>query len=329
MPTRGEPGDSPMLEVELDGGAVGDIESTLAKLLESDDELKLRFDNHWPEDSEKPALLTAALMGSLRDRQLTVDVVDQTAVEGLLRFGVATALWRRPRERTSFTEIAKDLDRPSLGTLWTSGSRAATEALFAVGEGEHVGAFGRLYATFVNPHLSSTAEGHTDVVFLVRRWLTRRLAEIRSPDTIDPIVETVGSALDELVANVQEHAAGATNPQPDCLVRLSIAASGRVRCTVIDTGVGIDESLRHKTESNATPEERLRRLVAGEIPGWDGGRGVGLPRVNQLVAACGGRLSIATGRLRLAAEPDGRLQAQNAAFALQGTVVDIATNDAR
>jgi anti-sigma regulatory factor (Ser/Thr protein kinase) len=323
MAAKPETGGSSMLEIPLDGNTVDDIDGTLAELSDTSDEVKLCFDNHWPEDSQEVALLTAALMGSLRDRQMTVDVVDQDAVQGLLHFGIATALWRRPQGRTTFTEIAKGLDRPSLGAMWTSGSRAATEALFAANDPSTIGAFGRRYATFVNPHLSSSIEGHPDVVFLVRRWLTQRLAETQSLEEVRPIVETIGVALDELVANVQEHAAGRARPRPECLVQVSLTASNGVRCSVMDTGVGISESLGSKVEPTVQPKERLCRLLEGKIPGWDAGRGVGLPRVKQLMSASGGRLSIATENLRLTALPEQRVEATHAAFDLQGTVVGL------
>jgi anti-sigma regulatory factor (Ser/Thr protein kinase) len=311
-----------MREVDFNDAALAAIESTLADLAGSDEPVRLRFDNHWPVDSEHPALLTAALMGTLRNRPLIVDAVDQDAVDGLLRFGVATALWRRPRGLTEFIGLARGLDRPSLGVLWTSGSRATTEALFASEGGSGTGAVGPRHATFVNPQLSSGIDGHPDIVFLVRRWLTRRLRELSSPRAAE-VVEAIGLALDELVANVQEHAPGLSARRPDCLVRLSVDSPDRVRCSVMDTGVGIEASILDKVSDPMEPKERLERLVSGDIPGWDRGRGIGLHRVMEVITEGGGLMTIATATTRLRAAGPAELVAESVDFNLEGTVVDV------
>src|SRR4051794_13461184 len=102
-------GEAFMTEFRIDGPAVGQIERTLERLAATDSgaDLVLRFDNHWAEESLRPALLGAALMGTLADRNVTVDVVDQDAIDRLMRFGVAAALWRRPRDRTHFAARAE------------------------------------------------------------------------------------------------------------------------------------------------------------------------------------------------------------------------------
>ncbi len=311
-----------MRDVDFDDDALEAIESTLAEWMRIDEPLRLRFDNHWPDDSDKPALLAAALMGSLSGKRLIVDAVDEQAVDGLLRFGVATALWRRPAGHTEFHGLARRLDRHSLGTLWTSGSRATTEALFAPSDPPTTGAFGPHHATFVNPQLSSGLDGHPDIVFLVRRWLMRRLTESAAPPARN-VVEAIGLALDELVGNVQEHASGGSGRRPDCLVRVSLEPRDRVRFSVMDTGVGIEESIHQKVPEEMAPAERLRRLVAGEIPGWDAGRGIGLHRVVQSIADHGGRVSIATDAVRLVAECGSVDVEGSAEFRLHGTVVDV------
>jgi hypothetical protein len=311
-----------MLEVVLDGDTVGGIDETLAGLSDVDDDIKLNFGNHWPEDGHEVALLTAALIGSLRERTVTVDVVDDDAVESLFRVGLATALSRRARERTSFEAAASDLNRPNLSAVWTSGSRAATEALFAAHDPTPAGAFGRRYATFVNPHLSSGAEGHPDVVFLVRRWLTQRLGEALPPPTVRTLVAAVGASLDELIGNVQEHAPCDQTPYPDCLVRVAVTPADGVRCSVIDNGRGIAASLASKVTGNGSAPP-LVRLVEGELPGWDAGRGVGLTRVRQLVSDVGGRLLIATDNQRLVASAGDTAELTEASFLLRGTLVDL------
>jgi hypothetical protein len=311
-----------MLEVALDGDTVGRIDETLAGLSDVDDDIKLNFGNHWPEDGHEVALLAAALIGSLRDRRVTVDVDDPDAVDSLLRVGLATALSRRANGCTTFAAAARDLNRPRLGAVWTSGSRATTEALFAAHDPATTGGFGPRYATFVNPHLSTGAEGHPDVVFLVRRWLTRRLGEALPEHAVDALVATVGASLDELIANVQEHAAAERTPRIDCLVRVSITTANGVRCSVSDNGRGIADSLGSKVPSNGNANT-LVSLIEGELPGWDAGRGVGLTRVRQLARDVGGHLTIATDRTRLLACAGEHVRATEASFLLRGTLVDL------
>lgn len=308
-------------EVCIDGGAIRNIDATLQSLAALPGEVRLRFANHWPDESENSALLAAALIGSLRDRDYLVDVVDETAAHGLLRTPVASALWRRPTDRTRFTSLAAPLARPGLGAMWTSGSRSANDALFASGAGQNLGAFGPTHATFVNPHLSSGVDGHPDVVFLVRRWLTRRLEQHDQIVAPKGMVEKIGVVLTELVANVQEHSAGSSSPRPECLVRL-VVDQATIRCSVLDTGVGLDESLRQKVLGGLSPSERIGRLLKGEIPGWDAGRGIGLPRVRNDVASLGGRLVIFTKRLRVIALPEAEPDVAIAEFDVEGTVVD-------
>jgi hypothetical protein len=174
----------------------------------------LRFTNHWPDDDERPALLAAAFMGVLRQREYVIDAADEEAAEGLLRFGVATALARRPEGLTTFTGAVSWLDAARLRMVWTPGARDATRALFAEKD-EQPDAFGRFHATFVNPHLSNGADGHPDVVFLVRRWLTRRLREKNvGASQAREVVDALAISIDELVTNVQEHAPGRANQRP-------------------------------------------------------------------------------------------------------------------
>jgi hypothetical protein len=314
-------GGSAVLEITLDGDAVGRIDEALAGLSAVNDDLKLNFGNHWPEDGHEVALLAAALIGSLRDRQVTINVNDPDAIESLLRVGLATALSRRASGRTTFEPAASGLDRPHLGAIWTSGSRATTEAMFGAHDPMPPGPFGRRYATFVNPHLSSGAEGHPDVVFFVLRWLTRRLGEALPDPSVDTLVATVGACLDELIGNVQEHAAAERSPRIDCLVRVSITPANRVRCSVIDNGLGIVESLAPKVRQQ--PANILVSLIEGQLPGWGAGRGVGLTRVRQLTREARGRLVIATDCNRVLADPDEQARVTEAPFRLRGTLIDL------
>lgn len=309
-----------MTEVTLDAGALDQIDATLSSLAGMAGEVTLRLDNHWPDETGGPALLAAALIGSLSEHRYLVDAVDAEAVEAVLQTAVASALSKRPAGHTRFTPTAARLDRPGLGALWTSGSRSAADALFSEPGERIAGAFGPTYGTFVNPHLSSASDGHADVVFLIRRWLALRLGGQSPWAETKRIVQAVGIALTELIANVQEHAAGAECPKPDCLVRLRLA-DGLVRCSVLDTGIGMDETLRRKLGSELTPEERIGRLIAGEIPGWDAGRGIGIPRIRREVARVGGDMSVFTGQLRATAHAAEAPDVRAAPFSVAGTVV--------
>jgi anti-sigma regulatory factor (Ser/Thr protein kinase) len=305
-----------MADFLIDGSAIGQIEQTLQDLSTTTPggDVLLRFDNHWAQESAQPALLGAALMGTLADRNLTVDVVDQDAVDRLMRFGVASALWLRPRGKTHFAAGAEALDRSSLGAVWTVGSRATTDALFATEEPNSAGTVAPGHATFVNSHLSSGEDGQPDIVFLVRRWLTRRAIESEA-------VDVVGLALGELIANVHEHASGPRGARFDSLVRVAID-SGAVRCSVLDSGVGIPSSIASKVGADDVgASDLLRRLLAGELERWHHGRGIGLARVVKLVGRRGGGLSLATDTSR-AEVGNGAVAVKASGFSLRGTVVD-------
>jgi hypothetical protein len=311
-------------EFALGREQVEHIDRTLADLYALNGEVRLRFANHWADDGENPALLAAALMGPLGDRHVFVNAEDDEAVDGMLRFGVATALARRQSNLTTFVGPAEHLDTQRLRLLWTPGSRGATQALFAADEeAAGVGAYGPMHATFVNPHLSSGADGHPDVVFLVRRWLNRRLLQDRgiAPPDVGSIVATVGLVVDEFLSNVQEHAGGGGVVEPDCLLRVSMASPGHVRISILDTGIGLDASLRSKLESAHSAEQRIADLLVGELPGWDAGRGIGLTRVASVLAGCGGRFSIATENLRVVQDGE-RTTTRADGFTLPGTVID-------
>jgi len=314
-----------MSEFALGDQEIRDIDGTLATLAAATDPVELRFANHWPDDDESPALLAAALMGSLEGKDVTVDAVDEEAVDGLLRFGVATALSRRDEDLTRFTGLATRLDRESLRTLWTPAALDATQALFADLEPKHTGVYGRFHATFVNPHFSADADGHPDVVFLIRRWLTKRLSERAALDSqaARPLVEAIGGVVDELVRNVQEHAAGPQRPDPNCLLRISLDSAEEIRCSILDTGIGLSESLDSKEiERGLAAEDRIAKLISNEIPDWDAGRGTGLAFAAELIAACHGSFAVANDRVRVR-RSNGEAVRRGDGFALQGTVVDI------
>jgi anti-sigma regulatory factor (Ser/Thr protein kinase) len=283
-----------MPEVRLTSEAVtaGGVENTL-RLLESATSIVL--EDSWLPSSDS-GLIAGALIGKLRDRHLIIQAATPEAIDGALRFGLATALARRDRRHTQFDASAEPLAREGLARLWTTGTRAITEAMFQATDQPPVDAIGAMHATFVNAHLASSAKGHYDVVFLVRRWLVRRLRHQLGAD-VKVLSERIAEALIELIANVQEHAGQPDRDPVDSLLRVAIDDQ-YVRCSVIDNGRGIAATLEPKLDLHETPEVLLRRLLDNDLPSWHGGRGVGLPRVADVVRGGGGTLHLASGPLR-------------------------------
>src|SRR6476646_2935808 len=313
-----------MTEFALGDQQVQEIDKTLATLSESTGPIDLRFANHWADDDERPALLAAALLGSLAEKTVRVDAVDEDAVDGLLRFGVATALARRPPELTEFKGLTERLEPSRLRTLWSPAAVNSTDALFSASEPEAAGSYGPRHATFVNPHLSTAADGCPDVIFLIRRWLNMRLLEQEVPDAkVEALVKTISVSVDETVRNVHEHAADEEHPVPNCLLRISLESKDQIRCSIFDPGIGLSSSLEAK---RILPElgaaERLSKLLAGEIEGWDAGRGTGLAYVTRLLREQEGRLTVASDRVRIRCERGGAV-AEAEGFELQGTVLDL------
>jgi len=310
-------------QVLIGAEQMADLDRTLAPLAGPGPVVDLLFDNHWNDDSAAPGILSAALMGTLAERELLIDVVDEEASEKLLQFGVASALWRRPAQLTSFTDKAHALNHSALGAVWTIGDIAAGQALFADSPTPS-SAFGPTHATFVNPHLSSGDDGYPDVLYLVGRWLFNRFE--RFGESGEQMVGAVEKILGELVSNVHEHAGSVEHPRIDSLVRIGIDAEA-IRCTVSDNGIGICESLRPKLDEDhlehpATSQELLNGLLAGELRRWHHGRGVGLGRVLQIARRRAGKVNVATRTNRSVVE-SAVPTTSVADLDLQGTVVDV------
>lgn len=283
-----------MPDVHLTADAVDAecVEETLRRLTTAS---SIMLEDNW-RASASVGLIAAALIGKLRDRPLAIEASGPEAVEGALRFGIASALARRDPERTTFKPSAAELGREDLARTWTTGTRSVTEAMFRGDEALTSDAVGATYATFVNAHLASSAEGHADVVFLLRRWLARRLRP-QLGTGIEAPTERVASALTELVANVQQHAARPDGEPADSLLRVAIDDE-HVRSSIADNGQGIVATLSPKLDIDDTAEGLLQRLLDGALPRWHGGRGMGLPRVADLVREGGGSIRIASGPLR-------------------------------
>lgn len=311
-------------DVSIDGDTLSCIEQTLAAVLEQPVEtpLHLSFGNHWGSETLQPALLGAALMGSLSGRELTVDLQEADSVGPLVRSGVAAALWRRPRPKTHFAPAARVLDSSLLGAVWTVGSRRVTDALFAAAAPElDDAAVTATRATFVNPHLSRRDDGDPDVAYLIGRWLARRVGTER----MGAVREAAG-VIGELIRNVAEHAPGRSGQPVQSILRVSLQQT-TLQVTVMDAGVGLCESLRLKLaddvlEGLADDDALVAALQADDLPYWHSGRGVGLARVRDFVGSAHGSLAIAANAARYSTTTDVAL----GQFELQGTVVDLSVD---
>ena len=321
-----------MTEIAVGSEQVARIDETLERLAAvGGQDVRLRFDNHWSPVEPGAAVLAGALLGSLGNQSLVIDAVDEGATDRLVRVGLASALKRRSG-RTQFQPTTSALDDDLLGLIWTPGALEASEAMFAPrGAHRHLGPFAPDYATFVDAHLSSTADGTSDVMFLVRRWLTRRLLGERSElsEAAAGFVDTVGFVVDQFIANVREHALTSDGRAPHSLLHLGFGdgADTRLVCSVVDTGAGLDRTLRVKVDADTAalaPEVRVRHLLAGDIAGWGAARGIGLARVAKLVHSYDAEMFVATEGVRVRLSGDGDLVAAPTGFALQGTVVSAA-----
>jgi two-component sensor histidine kinase len=157
--------------------------------------------------------------------------------------------------------------------------------------------------------------------------LTKRLPQFAdlSPEAIPHHVDAIGGTVDELVRNVQEHAAGPERPDPNCLLRISLESEGEIRCSILDTGVGLSYSLcskKEKIEPELTAEDRIAKLISNEIPDWDAGRGTGLAFAAELITELDGSFTVANDVVRVR-RTKAKAEARADGFPLKGTVIDI------
>ena len=324
--------------IELTGRSLSHIDDVLVDVQTRarsavDAPLRLRFDNHWSSATSAVAILSNALLGTLGDAPLEIELADVDAERGLMSVGVASALNARAG-RTVFSDSARGLDDERLAATWTPGAIADSAAMFAeaAADTETAPLFGPHHAVFFNPHLTAPDSGSGSVTFLVRRWLTRRLLKLHGGPRLTPqrrdFVGYVGFAVDQLVGNVREHAVTAGTPAPVCLVRTTIDDDdGRFEFSVLDTGPGMVKTLVPKLPEplrDRPSRELLSDLLSGGLPGWGRGRGVGLARVcSDVTQWSDGQLLIATDTLRISAG-NQPIAATEARFVMQGTVVSVA-----
>ena len=66
---------------------------------------------------------------------------------------------------------------------------------------------------------------------------------------------------------------------------------------------------------------RVAKLLAGELLGWDAGRGTGLAYATRKIDDRQGRITVATNKVRVHRDR-GRIMNKSDGFNLQGTVID-------
>jgi Histidine kinase-, DNA gyrase B-, and HSP90-like ATPase len=289
------------------------------------------------------AIVANALLGSLGERPLQINLPKHR--DPLEAAGIAFAL----ANRAGPTDVQPASRRPDPDVwcrAWTPASQlplfSADEpvALFppsAVGESEiEPDYIGRSFAAFIDPHIASSAGSQKHpVAGALWPWLDRLLprtatgwslaAERRRRFIVD-----VGRLLSELILNVSEHAQRPAS-RLHSLVQVSFTHGGRgsfdrLYLTVQDTGAGIASTARPKLDPRVAAalddHQIVFKLFDGSLPPWDQGRGLGLPKVAELVHRHAGQLWAATGTTRLRAGRNSpRLVSGPAPFRLDGTVV--------
>jgi hypothetical protein len=242
---------------------------------------------------------------------LDVHVRDPQLAKAFPALGLASALSRATHERLT---TPADLGDDRWSRTWTPATREAGEALFAL-SGEPAaksGLFGPTHATFNDPHLTAPTGVSAGPTRLLRRWLTRRLEE-RALATNS--VAVIAFFLDQLIGNVREHAVSDDRPPIRSQLHISLSEINNTlvcRLIAVDTGPGIEHTLRPKLPPGDTPTdsgELLTSLLRGQLAGWGRARGIGLSRCFQLISdAEGASMLLATELVRCYGAHDADLR---------------------
>jgi hypothetical protein len=316
---------------DLNADSIGEQVSELHALSQfgplEDDTLELTFSLRVPADPMAGAVFAQTMLGLRHDLRLVVTLPDsQTAITSLIRTGVASALARR-REWVSYHPPANPITQHDLWHTWTPGARDAMAPMFETDERPD-SLFGPRHAVFVNPHLTTEPEGTANITRLVDRWLTQMVMPGLNPDQHERYVLAPVFTVDQLVRNVREHAITPTHPRDvDSVVVLEAISHGLhsyLRITVLDTGPGVVSTLRPKLTDPYGPmtdAELLHKLLEGELPGWDRGRGFGLATIAELVSGeADASLELWTGRSKV--RVDNSVAPIGAAVEVSGTVIN-------
>lgn len=301
--------------------------------------IRLDLNDYAAVERGAAAMLSCALAGSLGDRPLEVVAARDVHLDWLDASGLAFALAHRPGPTQINSEVGSEWGRdwsPGFGSPWSSMEYAPTpEALFppdAIGEtAVRPDLSGPGFAAFVNPHLSRRRRGRHPVSTVLWPWLTSLIGASRAPhaEARARLVPDIGRVVDEVVANVGDHAT-ADGPISS-LVQVSITRGGgersvnRLHIAVTDTGPGIAATARPRlpaADAALLDDELVLALLDGRLGPWGRARGQGLPRVTALCRRHNARLRVATRETRVALD-HGELSAESPGFGLRGTVVTV------
>lgn len=204
---------------------------------------------------------------------------------------------------------------------WTRGTR---QALLRLGDENATAVepsvWGTDYAAFVNPHRSAGPLGApSGVAEVIRPWLHRLLPKLaksaQRSDVVPSFVRDIGKLIDELVANVCDHAVARGSLGTHSLVLASHARGNdarvrhRLHITVVDTGPGIAETAAIKVPApasgwtSAAKERLVGDLFLGRVGELGRARGFGLPAVWEIVRRWeGAHLTVITNGINLTSD---------------------------
>jgi hypothetical protein len=297
------------LRAESIGASLGELRCGYEGHATREDTLRLSFLLENDPDPVATAVLAQAMLAVPDDFDLVVDLHDRPeTLRWLLRGGVVSALSRRRCVR--FEGLPETLGQGRLWNTWTPGAHAVMAPMFGQGAEAEAPLFGPGHAVFINPHLTTEPYAQASLTPLVRRWLTQVVAPGLSAAEQEAFIAAPIFAIDQLVHNVREHAIGASaHHHVDSVVGLEVAGAGlerRLRVSVIDTGPGVESTLRPKLAG--APEypgedDLLAALLDGALPGWHRGRGFGLATIAGLVNdSPGATLELWSGAARVAVD---------------------------
>lgn len=229
-------------------------------------------------------LLSAALLGSCTKGPLQVALpAEQDRRQQMTHAGLLFALANRPGAIRFVDKNAPSLQ--GWRRSFSIGSRDY-ESLYQPTTAERTdeaSLFGSSYACFVNPHLSVPRFTETHVTALLRPWIYRLLPD--ASEDAQSFVRDVGAIIDDLLANVDQHAAQQASGQPSQSLLTAQVQRGQEQdllfLSVIDNGPGILRTARPKLPALQRLEDAqlLRDLFQGTHAGWGRQRGLGLPDV--------------------------------------------------
>lgn len=306
------------------------VETSIAQLdqeFDADGPALLDLTNVGEVDLFAGSLLANVLLRAWRDHEISVSVPQNHAALAAIAssgLGFALASLKHAQMSPEGTLLAS----PRMSASWTPGSRAPWDLMFGEAPADDGAAEVLLYrpeqAAFANVHRTNRPPDGNPITRLLRLWLQAATGEA-SLNGLGAAIDTASFFIDELVDNVRSHAVVGRPGGIESLlaVRLDGQAEQILQVTVMDTGLGVAATLRDKLGAHAPDgdDQLLRDLLAGNLPGWGRGRGVGLAA---LVARCanvdGASLSLRTAEWHATADGAG-VDVDERSVVIHGTLV--------